>query len=38
MASSQRKRARRKVRTALALPPGFKSLSKAKQIRYLQVA
>ena len=36
MASSQRKRARRKVRTALALPPGFKSLSKARQIRYLQ--
>ncbi len=36
MASRRQKRGRRKNRTEIALPPGFKSLSKAKQIRYLQ--
>ena len=36
MASRQRKRGRRNARTATALPPGFKSLSKTKQFRYVQ--
>jgi len=36
MASRQRTRGRRRARPTVALPPGFKSLSKAKQIRYLQ--
>jgi hypothetical protein len=36
MATRPRKDKQGRARTTLAAPPGFKSLSKARQIRYLQ--
>ena len=36
MASRSRRARRRPVRASLAEPPGFESLTKAEQVRYLQ--